>query len=436
MLIIENIALAINGLWSNKMRALLTMLGIIIGIGSVIAIVTVGNSMTRGLSEEMQSFGANNLDVYVQQKPQEEDEAPGGDMVMMGMMGSAFSSGFYRSPEEKDLLSYDLIDRYKDTYKKEVQYVALSEYMQLEQAKAGKKTAQIRGSGVNVDGLLAKNLNLISGRLLNEKDMDSRRHNIVVADLLCKDLFGNEDPVGKTIDIAVGGTKEIQTFYIVGVYEQKAAGGAMYSMNGSTTTEVYIPISLAKSINNAEDGFQSMTVVTTVGTNANDFSEETNKFFEKQYAKNKNFYAVSSSMQSMVDQMTDMFKTISLAISAIAGISLLVGGIGVMNIMLVSITERTREIGTRKALGATNGSIRIQFIVESIIICLIGGVIGIGLGVALGAAGAKLVGYTAQADLTIIMIAVSFSMAIGVFFGYYPANKAAKLDPIEALRYE
>ena len=131
-----------------------------------------------------------------------------------------------------------------------------------------------------------------------------------------------------------------------------------------------------------------------------------------------------------------MYKRQSLAIAVIAGISLLVGGIGVMNIMLVSITERTREIGTRKALGATNGSIRLQFIVESVIICIIGGVIGILVGLALGAAGANLLGYPASPSVGSIVTAVTFSAAIGVFFGYYPANKAARLDPIEALRYE
>ena len=134
--------------------------------------------------------------------------------------------------------------------------------------------------------------------------------------------------------------------------------------------------------------------------------------------------------------MTTMMGTITLAISIIAGIALLVGGIGVMNIMLVSITERTREIGTRKALGATNSSIRIQFITESMIICLIGGAIGVMLGLLMGAAGAKLLGYAASPSIGSIFGSLGFSLAIGVFFGYYPANKAAKMNPIEALRYE
>ena len=137
-----------------------------------------------------------------------------------------------------------------------------------------------------------------------------------------------------------------------------------------------------------------------------------------------------------MSSITSVLDTISLAIGVIAGISLLVGGIGVMNIMLVSITERTREIGVRKALGATNGAIRTQFIVESVVICLVGGALGILVGFGLGSLGASLIGAPARVDLGTVLVAVGFSMAIGVFFGYYPANKAAKLDPIEALRYE
>lgn len=141
-------------------------------------------------------------------------------------------------------------------------------------------------------------------------------------------------------------------------------------------------------------------------------------------------------MESAVASMTSMIDTVSIAIAVIAGISLLVGGIGVMNIMLVSVTERTREIGTRKALGAKSAYIRIQFIVEAVIICFAGGLIGIVVGLILGAAGASLLGYPATTSLTVILLSVSLTMIIGVFFGYYPANKAAKLDPIEALRYE
>ena len=142
------------------------------------------------------------------------------------------------------------------------------------------------------------------------------------------------------------------------------------------------------------------------------------------------------SMESITEQMDNMMSTINTALSVIAGISLLVGGIGVMNIMLVSVTERTREIGTRKALGATNGNIRMQFVVESVIICLVGGIIGIILGALLGYWGSSLLGAPAMPTVSSILLAAGFATAIGIFFGYYPANKAAKMDPIEALRYE
>ena len=167
------------------------------------------------------------------------------------------------------------------------------------------------------------------------------------------------------------------------------------------------------------------------------FAQQSEDFLNRTfYRDNKYIELMAMSMDSMLAEMTSTMDMMKVVVSVIAAISLLVGGIGVMNIMLVSVTERTREIGTRKALGAKNSAIRIQFIVESMIICVIGGVIGVVLGTTLGRVGSLALGAAAWPSLFIILVAVGFSMAIGIFFGYYPANKAAKLDPIEALRYE
>ena len=208
------------------------------------------------------------------------------------------------------------------------------------------------------------------------------------------------------------------------------------SAEADVQTDVYIPLSTAKQLAGADDGYASITIVANPEIDSANFATVATNYLNKYYADNQNFRVSSMSMESMLSTVDTMMETVNIAIAVIAGISLLVGGIGVMNIMLVSVTERTREIGTRKAIGATNGHIRIQFVTESVIICLIGGVIGIILGTALGCFGAKLLGVTAFPSLWHIALAVGFSMAIGIFFGYYPANKAAKLDPIEALRYE
>ncbi len=422
MLIFENIMLAISGLWANKMRALLTMLGIIIGIGSVIGIMTVGDSMQSSMTSNMQSMGASNITVSLTQKS-DSDVREGGATLMFRR----------QSWSDEDLLTDSMIDDYLKYYGDQVEAIGLSESLGSKKIEED-DSITVSLTGGNAAYQTVQDVKIQRGRFFTDEDVENERTVAVVSDVLCENLFGRVDPIGKTVSVTVG--TKVHTFHIIGTYEYQDMGIALGSTDAIPETAMYIPISVAKSINHSAAGYSSFTVLGKADADTQALLQNTKDFFASYYTRNNSYTATATSLESLMEMMQEMMGTVSLAIAVIAGISLLVGGIGVMNIMLVSITERTREIGTRKALGATNNSIRIQFIVESVIICLIGGVIGIAVGAGLGSFGANLLGYAATPSISAIVTAVSFSMAIGVFFGYYPANKAAKLDPIEALRYE
>ncbi len=427
MLVFENISLALSGLKSNKMRALLTMLGIIIGIASVITIMTVGNSLNSSITTSMQDIGANNLTVGLKKKSTEGEVTAG---------GLRFGGGFGRDMSPEDYISEEMISSYRRAYADQVEYIALSESVGSAVAEDGALYANVSVIGVNNDYLETNKISPVSGRSLTVRDQEEARKVAVVSDKLVENMFGGdaEEAIGNTVDVTIN--NRFYTYTIVGVYEYEEDSTFTSDSEEDVTTDLYLPFETAKEQNHAEDGYTQLTVVTAAGTDNTTFMEQTEAFFNRYYTNNEYYEVSVTSMESMISTMTDMLSTISVAISIIAGISLLVGGIGVMNIMLVSITERTREIGTRKALGATNGSIRLQFITESIVICLIGGFIGIVLGLILGSVGANILGYEAQASVASIAFSVGFSILIGVFFGYYPANKAAKMSPIDALRYE
>lgn len=428
MLIWENIKIACKALFSNKLRALLTMLGIIIGIGSVIAIMTVSESLTTSISDSFQEMGANNITVGLSAKSEEEEVRVDGMRFGAGNRNASIT--------EDDRITDAMLQKMKKTFQNRISAVAISESAGSATVEKDGDSASLNVSGVNKDYFRSDKVTLLAGRSIKKADLDGNKHVIMISDQMVETLFDgdNESALWQKISLNIDGN--YQDFYIVGVYQYESEGTVSDSSE-DVTTNAYIPLTTAKEIMHSDDGYTQFTIVTdTSVSSVSDFADQIETFLTPYYMSNDNYEIATSTMESMTESMSEMIRTVSLAISLIAGISLLVGGIGVMNIMLVSITERTREIGTRKALGATNGSIRLQFIIESMVLCVVGGCLGIALGLILGSVAASVLGYSATAPVAAIMIAVLFSMVVGVFFGYYPANKAARLDPIEALRYE
>lgn len=421
---LDNIIMALQSLRANKMRALLTMLGIIIGIGSVIAIETVGNSLSSSITDSMSGFGAGNITVSVTEKDDDEEGSS-------GVRTRLFRAS---SPSDKDLITDDMLTEFRAAFSDRVEYIEISESAGSATYTADSDSATLTVTGINDEYIPAEEIEILYGRTINNAS-DADRKLCLVADTFVDDYMGVSavNAVGRELNVKINSTP--YTFYIVGVYKYEE-DDTLSAMMTETVTSMYIPLSTAKTISSGNSNYSSVTVMTSAGTDVTSFLTTAEEYFASYYTLNDSWTVEASSMETLISTLTEMLDTVSLAISAIAAISLLVGGIGVMNIMLVSVTERTREIGTRKALGAPKSTILMQFIIEAVVICLIGGGLGIAVGTGLGAIACSMLGYSARADVESIVTVVVISMAIGIFFGYYPANKASKLDPIEALRYE
>lgn len=429
MLIWENVKLAFQALLANKMRALLTMLGIIIGIGAVIAIMTVSSSLTNSISDSFQEMGANNITVGLKQTSSTTETRSN---------GLKFGAANRNSTVEKeDLITDDMLSELKTEFFDKIDAIAISETVASGTVHDGSNTANISISGINSEYFVSDDVTLLAGRRLTGDDNTGKKKVIMISDKVVDQIFDGDSQkaLSQKIQVEIDGI--YYQYYVVGVYKYESNNSFSSSSDEDITTTAYIPILTGKAQTHSDEGYQQFTVVTKSGIDSvSAFATQIENFFAPYYSSNEEYKVSTTTMESMTESMSDMIGTVSIAISFIAGISLLVGGIGVMNIMLVSITERTREIGTRKALGAKNSSIRFQFIIESMILCLIGGILGILVGFLLGAIAASILGYSAAVPVAAIIIAVGFSMIIGIFFGYYPANKAARMDPIEALRYE
>ena len=428
----ENLQLAFMALISNKMRALLTMLGIIIGIMSIITIMIIGDALNSAVSGELAGLGGNSIFVNLQERTPEREAADPNDPFGMAM-GPMSLTG--RSPLSEDRISAQMIADMRAYFPDEIIGVSLSRGVGRAQARDLERFADVTVSGVNPDYFIENNLVLVAGRLIDDLDYSERAMTAVVSDRLVERMFVNGvDPIGQQIRLFRPNLIEVYT--IVGVYtfEPSILMGD-FTPDENAPTTFYIPLSTAMH-GLMERNFTSMTVLGSPNTDIHSLTDALQAYFNRVYENNEFWRIAVLNMASILDAVASTLGAISLAIAFIASISLLVGGIGVMNIMLVSVTERTREIGTRKALGAKNFHIRLQFVVESLIIALVGGIIGMVLGIGIGWVITGVFEVSLVVSPVVVVGSMLFSMSIGVFFGIYPANKAAKLDPIDALRYE
>lgn len=404
---IENMKMAIAALKANKMRSFLTMLGIIIGIGSVIAITSIGSTMRRMFMDLYKDIGVTQGYISI------------GDWV--------------ENPRQSDYFTPDDFERYKEVFGGRLAYVDADASVSGE-IRTRLKKKKVNFFGVDYHYIEVQPMDMLYGRYLNEGDVLGRKPNCVIEASTAKELYGTKNAIGKTFRVPILG--EVLEFNIVGVYEKLLSPVQEMMLTSSDPSGVaYIPWTL---LTRPNDQIYACHFFANPEMTAQEL-EAFNREFTAYIARQKNripgdFYLLSA--QSQMDQMDSMLSGVSAAVGGIAAISLLVGGIGIMNIMLVSVTERTREIGTRKALGATTRDILIQFLTESAALSACGGVIGVALSVGLVSAGGTAFSLPVEVKPSVILMAVGFSALVGIFFGLYPAKKAAERDPIIALRYE
>ena len=405
MLFSESVQIAVTALLGNKLRSILTMLGIIIGVGAVIAMISIGMGVKQNVTNSIASLGSNMLIV---------------------MPGSTNKGGVRSAAGSSQKLKYEDAEAIKKKIKN-IDYVSptLNGSYQIVN---GHENWNSSVYGVTPEYLKIRDLTIGTGSFITQNDLNSRNRVAVIGTTVATNLFESENPVGKNIRI------NNQPYKVIGVIESKGQS----SMGQDQDDVVIIPLTTAQERLMGITYIRSINIQVSSADKIESVQGQVETLLRQRHhiVGDKEDDFTVRNLTSLMETMTSTTTMLTLFLGSIAAISLLVGGIGIMNIMMVSVTERTREIGIRKALGATFKNIMMQFLIESVVIGVIGGLLGVAVGVGIALAIAKTGLFQTVITAAPILISFSFSVGIGLFFGIYPARKAARLDPIEALRYE
>jgi len=400
----ETFKIAINSLGRNKIRTLLSMLGIIIGVGAVIAVISVASGSQAQVTGSISSMGSNLITIN-----------PGISSGNFGKLSSTASDQF-------TLELGRAIEEFSPDVKRVIPQNQSGGYFMV-----GDKNYQANLVGTTSEYQEVNNFKPQIGKFFSEYDLNNKTNTIVLGSEIVDELYEDNNPVGDKITYYTN--EKHYVFKVIGVMEEKDRG-----ITGNLNDSGYIPITTYLSSIGNSKYINSFMAQAESSEKADNAVKEIEYFLAKYFESEDNFKIFSQ--DQILSTINEVTGTMTLMISGIAAISLLVGGIGIMNIMLVSVTERTREIGIRKALGAKRYYILIQFLLEATIMSIIGGIIGIIFGSIGSYFISQLGGWPFIVETSSILLAVGFSMSVGIFFGIYPALKASKLDPVDALSYE
>ncbi|MGN4725642.1 ABC transporter permease [Bacillus cereus group sp. MYBK15-3] len=397
MSLLDSLKIALSSILAHKLRSALTMLGIIIGVGSIITVVAIGQGGEMSLKSEFSGSGNNTVPIQFK-----ED------------MNEPLSIGERPQITDEDLFEIKKIP--------EIKHV-ITTNSSMEPLNLNEKKDMVSVIGLDSEYFEVNQIKVKKGRSLNKFDVE-QGSNVVMISTDVKDIFyPKENPVGKIIEIRG------QPLQIIGIY--KSDNGFM----GMSIPELLIPISIWPTIYGKSE-IQNIVVQAETSDQLEIAGKKAVDVLNNRKSNDISGKYEIMDLKKLQEGLSQLTKIMTMVISGVAGISLVVGGIGVMNIMLVSVTERTREIGVRKALGATRSKILLQFLIEAVMLTLLGGLIGIALGYSGAYIVSKIAGWPPLVSWEVVVGGVLFSMTLGIIFGLIPANKAAKLDPIESLRYE